>query len=131
MLVPIISFQGNCDEAISFYKEAVNASVKTINYLSEAPEGFAIEGASPNFVMHSELMIYGTPITMTDGATSKITGEYFSLSIAFNSSEEATSVFNKLADGGQVIEALAPQFWSPLCGDVKDRFGIHWHIYTI
>ena len=130
MLVPIISFQGNCDEAIAFYKKAVGAEVKTINYLSEAPKDFTIEGAAPNFVMHSELMIYGTPITMTDGAKSKITDEYFSLSIGFNSSEEATSVFNRLADSGRIIEPLAPQFWSDLCGDVEDCFGIHWHIYT-
>jgi len=29
---------------------------------------------------------------------------------------------------GNCNEALAPQFWSTLCGSVEDRFGVNWHI---
>jgi len=57
-------------------------------------------------------------ITMTDGGTAPIAGGYFSLMLSLDSVEEVTSVFHKLADGGQVVGALAPQFWATLCGDV-------------
>ena len=128
-LVPTISFQGNCDEAIAFYKETIGAEVKEIYYFLDAPPNSGMaESLLPNFVMHSEIMIYGTQITMTDGGTAPIKGEYFSLTLFLNSAEEVISVFNKLADGGRVVEALAPQFWATLCGDVEDRFGINWHI---
>ena len=129
MLVPTICFQGNCEEAINFYKKAVGAEVKVINYLREAPQDFTMDGFSePNHVLNSEVVIYGTPIAMLDGGTARITGEYFTFTLYVDSAEEARTVFNNLAEGGQVIEALAPQFWAKLCGDVQDKFGIHWHI---
>jgi len=131
MLITTISFQGNCDEAITFYKETLGAVVKEVAYLRDAPPNSGMdESLPPNFVMHSELLIYGTQIIMTDGGTAPIAGDYFTLMLSLDSVEEVTSVFNKLADGGQVVEALAPQFWATLCGNIQDRFGIHWHIYS-
>ena len=131
MLIPSIHFPGTCDEAIAYYKEAVGAEVKGIAYFRDAPPDSGMDQSlPPNFVMHSEILMFGTPITMTDGAENPITGGNFTLMLSLNSAEEVTSVFNKLADGGKVIEALAPQFWSSLCGDVEDRFGVNWHIGT-
>jgi len=131
MLATTISFQGNCDDALAFYKETLNAKVNEVAYFRDAPPNSGMdESLPPNFVMHSEVLIFGTKFTMTDGGTAPIKGDYFSLMLSLDSAEEVTSVFNKLADGGRVVEALAPQFWATLCGDVQDRFGIHWHIST-
>jgi len=131
MFATTISFQGNCDEALNFYKDALGAQIQMVAYFKDAPSDSGMDASlPPNFVMHSEVLLFGTQIIMTDGATAPITGEYFSLMLSFDSSEEVTSAFNKLADGGEVVSALAPQFWATLCGDVKDRFGIHWHICT-
>ena len=131
MLVPTICFQGNCDEAINFYKKAVGAEVKVINYLRDAPKGFIMDGFSePNHVLNSDVMIHGTSIAMLDGAKARINGEYFTFTLFVECAEEAVTVFNNLAEGGRVVEALAPQFWAELCGDVEDRFGINWHIAT-
>jgi len=131
MLTTSISFQGNCDEAIAFYKEALGAEVKNVAYFRDAPPDSGMDASlPPNFVMHSEVLIFGTQITMTDGGTAPITGDYFSLLITLDSADAVTFAFNKLAQGGQITNALAPQFWAALCGDVQDRFGIHWHICT-
>ena len=129
MLIPTISFQGKCDEAITFYKEALGAQVKDVAYYKDAPKDFVMD-VPPNFVMHSEVQVFGTVITMTDGATAPITGDYFSLMLMLDTAESVTDAFHKLADGGTVITPLAEQFWATLCGDVQDRFGIHWHICT-
>ena len=129
MLIPTISFQGRCDEAITFYKETLGAEVKEVAYYKDAPKDFVMD-VPPNFVMHSEIMICGTLIIMTDGATAPLTGDYFSLMLMFNSVEEVTAAFEKLTNGGKVITPLEQQFWATLCGDVEDRFGIHWHICT-
>ena len=131
MLYTSISYQGNCDEALTFYKEALGAKVKDVAYFRDAPPDSGMdESLPPNFVMHSDVTISGTQIIMTDGGAAPITGDYFTLMLALDSAEEVTSAFNKLADGGKVIEDLAPQFWATLCGDVQDRFGINWHICT-
>ena len=131
MLIPSIAFSGNCDEAIAYYKEAIGAEVKEIYYFRDAPPNHGMdESLPPNFVMHSEILLFDSKVVMTDGGTGLpiTTDSYFT--IFLNSDEEVTSVFNKLADGGQIVEALAPQFWTSLFGFVKDRFGISWSINT-
>jgi PhnB protein len=41
----------------------------------------------------------------------------------------ARAAFDRLAgEGGHVIEAFGPTFFSPGFGMVKDRFGTHWII---
>lgn len=40
--------------------------------------------------------------------------------------EEATELFDKLSEGGTVIQALAPADWAPAYGMLTDRFGITW-----
>ncbi|MCL2611324.1 MAG: VOC family protein [Defluviitaleaceae bacterium] len=131
MLIPTISFQGNCEEALTFYKNVLGAEVKEVAYFRDAPQDSGMdESLPPNFVMHSEVLIFGTQIIMTDGGIAPIAGDYFSLMLSFDTTEEVASVFNKLADGGQVINALSQQFWATLCGDVSDCFGINWHICT-
>jgi len=131
MLIPTISFKGNCDEAIAIYMEALGAQVKEVTYFRDAPPDSGMDDSlPPNFVMHSEVLIHGTLFTLTDGAEKRISGEYFSMMLMLDSAEEVTSVFNRLAEGGKVIEALAPQFWATLCGDVEDRFGLNWHLCT-
>ena len=129
MLIPTISFQGKCDEAITFYKEVLGVEVKEIAYYKDAPKDFVMD-VPPNFVMHSEIELFGTLIAMTDGATAPITGDYFGLTLMLDSAEKVTAIFNKLADSGQIVTPLAQQFWATLCGDVEDNFGIHWHICT-
>ena len=131
MLTPAISFPGNCDEAIAFYKEAIGAEVREVAYFRDAPPNSGMdESLPPNFGMHSEVSIFGTLITMTDGAEKRATVDNFSFMITLNSAKEVTTIFNKLADGGQVLEALAPQFWSSWYGVCEDRFGINWSVMT-
>ena len=131
MLTTAISFPGNCNEAIAFYKEAIGAEVKDIAYFRDAPPNSGMdESLPPDFVMHSEVSIFGTVVAMTDGAEKRATGDNFSFMITLNSAEEVTTVFNKLAAGGQVIEAPAPQFWSSWYGVCEDRYGVNWSVMT-
>jgi len=131
MLIPCIHFPGNCDEAIAFYKKTLGAEVKEINYFRDRPENSGMDdNLPPNFVMNSDLLIFGSPMMMTDGGEKQLTGDSFSFCICLDSTEEVTAVFNKLADGGKIVEALAPQFWASLYGMVEDRFGVGWQVMT-
>ncbi|MCL2407530.1 MAG: hypothetical protein FWC95_06330, partial [Defluviitaleaceae bacterium] len=60
MLSTSISFQGNCEEALAFYVEALGAEVKEVAYFRDAPPNSGMdESLPPNFVMHSEVLIFG------------------------------------------------------------------------
>ena len=128
MITPCIHFQGNCDEAINFYKEALSAEVKEINYAKNAPPGSGMDTLPPNFVMHSEVIIYGINFSLTDGAETPLSSGNFSFIITFDTPEEVKATFEKLAPGGKVVEPLASVFWSELYCSVIDRFGVEWQV---
>ena len=129
MLLPSIGFPGNCNDAINFYKEVLDAEVKEIILSSDEPSDADMD-MLPGFVAYSEVVIYGVSIMMVDGMETPMSGEHFWFTLSFDSTEEATTIFNKLADGGQIIEPLLPQDWVSLNGNVKDQFGITWNIGT-
>jgi len=131
MLSTVIHFNGNCDEAIKFYKKVLGAVVKDIAYFKDAPDtSWAEESLPSEFVMHSEVVIYGSTIVMTDGAESNPNGSNFSFMIIKNTEEEVTELYNKLLDGGKEIQSLGTTFWATMYGMVEDRFGVTWQVMT-
>jgi uncharacterized glyoxalase superfamily protein PhnB len=128
MLIPTIHFPDNCDEAIAFYKDVLGAQVKEIAYAKDAPADLDMEDCPPNFVMYSELVINGGTISMTDGGEAALASDSYSFMISYDTEEETNTIFNKLADGGNVTDPLAPQFWAPLYGFVRDKFGVGWSV---
>jgi len=128
MITTCIHFQRTCDEAISFYKEALSADVKEIYYAKDAPEGSGMEEYPPNFVMHSTVVIRGMNFSLTDGGETPVPHGNFSFLIFCNTPEEVTETFEKLAVGGTINEQLAPVFFSPLFGEVIDRYGVTWQV---
>jgi len=131
MLIPAISFEGNCDEAITYYKKAFGAEVKVIGYGKEAPKEYAQDNPMPdNFVMYSEVILFNARMVMTDGAKKPLSESDFWMQVSFDTKEEVHSVFEKLADGGKVIEAPTKQFWASLNAYVIDRFGVMWNVLT-
>jgi len=128
MLIPNIHFNGNCDEAISFYKEVFGAEVKEINYAKDAPTDSGMDELPPNFVMYSEIIICGVKMSLTDGAETPLPFGHFSYLLNYDTEEEVTAIFNKLAEGGNVEEPLSTTFWAGLYGSVADRFGVNWQV---
>lgn len=121
MLIPTIHFAGNCDEVIAYYKEAVGAQIKAVHY---------VQDVAPNFVGHSEVEMFGTTVALTDGCEAAPNTDNYTFTVFLDNAEQVTTLFNTLADGGTVVDPLAPQFWADLCGHVTDRFGVNWHICT-
>jgi len=132
MLITTVHFSGNCNEAISFYKEALGAEVKEIAYFKDAPEDSGLEPGSlpPDFVMHSFLSIEGALLSMTDGSETKPSGTNFTFLLTKDTTDEVSALFHKLLEGGTVVQELAPVFWASLYGMVEDRFGVTWQIMT-
>jgi len=82
----------------------------------------------PNFVTYSEVLLFGTPVMMTDGAKKKMSCDNFSFTLSLNTEDEVTDIFNKLAAGGEIVEALGAALSGFLMGCVNDRFGISWTV---
>ena len=132
MIIPTIHFPGNCNEAISFYKEVLGAEVKHIAYFKDAPENSGMEPGSlpPDFIMHSIINICGSQISMTDGAETKPTANNFTFFITEDTAEKVEMLYNKLLEGGKTIQPLGPVFWASMYGMVEDKFGVGWQVMT-
>jgi PhnB protein len=127
-----LSFDGRCDEAIRFYREAIGAEVQMLMRHKENPEppppGTLPPGCE-NKVMHVSLKIGDTIVMASDGLCSgKPNFQGFSLSLALATPEEVDRAFARLGDGGQVRMPLAKTFWSPRFGMLVDRFGVPWMV---
>jgi PhnB protein len=127
---PYLFFEGRCDEAIEFYRQALDAEVTMLMRFKDSPDptmsGPGIDG---NKVMHANLRIGETQVMASDGhGTGKPNFQGFALSLSVPTEAEADRRFAALADGGQVQMPLTKTFYSPRFGMVADRFGVFWMI---
>lgn len=82
--------------------------------------------------MNSNLKINDTNVMISDSpegmAPPLIIGNNVALVFNAASVEEATEIFQLLAEKGVVLLPLEQTFWAELYGMVKDRYGVVWHI---
>ena len=120
-LNPYLIFDGNCREAMNFYKECLNGEINKMQTYSESPIQMPDEASERIF--DSEIQAEDVSIKASDNmpnATTEV-GKNFSLFIAFSDGEEMKTVFGKLADGGDITFPLDENF-----GMLTDKFGIQW-----
>ena len=133
---PYLFFNGRCEEAVEFYRQAVGAKVEALIRFKESPEPPNPDCPVPpgweDKVMHGSFRIGETLVMASDGhggAPAEFRG--FGLSITVKDTAEAKQVFDALADGGQVQAPLSPTFFSPSFGMVVDRFGVMWMVIAL
>jgi PhnB protein len=131
---PYLFFDGRCEEALEFYRDALGAEVTMLMRFKENPEPppESVAGsASGEKVMHASLKIGDSTVLASDGRCSgQPRFEGFSLSLTAPDEAEAERLFAALGEGGQVQMPLARTFFSPRFGVVADRFGVSWMIYV-
>lgn len=125
---PYLFFYGRCEEALEFYRDAVDAQIDMLVLFKDGPE------PPPGFedkVMHASFRIGQTTLLASDGCSEATGYEGFSLSLHVATVEEAGRAFAALADGGSVEMPLTETFWSPGYGMLTDRFGIGWMVNVL
>jgi PhnB protein len=123
-------FNGQCEEAIEFYRKTLGAEVDFMMRFKESPEPQPPGMVPPGFenkIMHCTFRIGATTLMASDGCSAdKTKFEGFSLSLTVPNQAEAERAFAALAEGGHVRMPLTKTFWSPCFGMLQDHFGIGW-----
>ncbi|MBC7979222.1 MAG: VOC family protein [Armatimonadetes bacterium] len=132
LIQPYLFFNGNCEEAIEFYRTAIGAEQEMLMRYKESPDS-PPEGMLPpdweDKVMHASLRIGESVVMVSDGCCDgKDKFQSFSLSLTLPDEGEARKVFAALGEGGSVEMPLDKTFWSPCFGMLTDRFGLGWMI---
>jgi PhnB protein len=129
---PYLFFNGCCEEAVEFYKKALDADVLMMMRVKDSPEPHPpgmLPPGSENKIMHVSLRIGGATVMASDGrCTGQANFQGFSLSLTAADEADASRKFAALAEGGQVQMPLGKTFWSPCFGMVADRFGVGWMV---
>lgn len=131
-----LTFNGNCEEAFSFYKSVFGGEFPYVGRFGEMPPQ---EGAPPipdsekNKIMHISLPISDETVLMGSDTGGEWTANYkegnnFSISINTDKIEEADRIFTELSNGGIVTMPMNKTFWGSYFGMFKDKFGINWMI---
>ena len=123
-----IDFNGQCEEAFSFYAEKLGGSIGTMLRVKDSPVPASSESHGQRIV-HANIRIDGVEIAGADVDPDRYERpKGFYVLLGVDSEEKVKSFFNALQPGGHVV--LAPQrtFWSPCYAIVVDRFGVPWKI---
>lgn len=132
-----LTFNGNCQEAFTFYKSVFGGQFPYIGRFGEMPsggqDGKEVSGVDANKIMHVSLPISNETMLMgsdTGGewASGYKEGNNFSISVTASSRQEADKLFSGLSTGGQVKMPLADMFWGAYFGMFTDKFGINWMV---
>jgi len=128
-LNPYLSFSGNAEEALEFYRSALGGELDIMRFEGSP----AAEHAPPGWgqkVMHGRLNSPAGIVMVSDASPDRAgtPGDNFSIAIQVDSESQADAIFSKLAAGGKVTMPLEKTFWSTKFGMLTDKFGIAWMV---
>lgn len=128
---PYLHFDGRCDDAIHFYRDALGAEVTALVRRLDEPSLSADAGQGGNAVVHMSLRIGEAVLSGTDAPCVGGSGWLgHSVTLPAASDAEAERLFARLAEGGQVTMPLTRTFLASRTGMVTDRFGVSWTIVS-
>ncbi len=134
-LDPYLFFDGKCEEAVNFYRDALGAEVEAMMRFRDHPESLEsgmVPREAADKVMHASFRIGGNLVMASDGQCQGAPSfKGVSLSLAVDGAPEAERLFGVLAESGQVQMPLTETFFSPRFGMVADKFGVSWMISVV
>jgi len=130
---PHINFNGNAEEAFTFYKSVFGGEFAMIVRFKDmsSPE-FPVAENEANKIMHIALPI-GKNVLMANDVPESMgrTNENENrskISISAESKEEADKLFNGLSEGGEIEMPIADSPWGSYFGMFRDKYGIEWMV---
>ena len=128
---PHINFNGNAEDAFTFYKSVFGGEfAKIMRFKDLASAEFPVSENEANLIMHIALPI-GKDILMANDVPPSMgkTNENENRSkivISAESKEEADKLFNGLSAGGQIEMPISVSPWGSYFGMFRDKYGIEW-----
>ena len=131
---PYIHFNGNAEEAFTFYKSVFGGEFTTVarfKDLSNAEHPISEKEAEK--IMHIALPIGKTSVLMASD-TPEFMGKHnenetrSKISISAESKEEADKLFNGLSKGGKIEMPIGDSPWGSYFGMFRDKYGIEWMV---
>ncbi len=131
---PWINFNGNAEEAFSFYRSVFGGTFsKIIRFKDIASAEFPVAEKDADKLMYIALPI-GKNNTLIANDVPEFLGRVSEnenrskIAVRTESREEADRIFNGLSAGGTVEGEMGDSFWDTYAGMFRDKYGIEWII---
>lgn len=133
LINPHINFNGNAEEAFTFYKSVFGGEfTKIIRFKDLESSEFPVAKSEANKIMHISLPI-GKNVLMANDVPESLgpvneCENRSKIAITADNREEADYLFNGLSVGGQIEMPISDSPWGSYFGMFRDTFGIEWMI---
>ena len=130
---PHINFNGNAEEAFTFYRSVFGGEfAKIIRFKELSSPEFPIADEDANKIMHIALPIGPTSLMANDvpesmGPTNENENRS-KIVINAESRDEADKLFNGLSAGGNVEMPIGDSPWGTYFAMFRDKYGIEWMV---
>jgi PhnB protein len=134
LINPHINFNGNAEEAFTFYKSVFGGEfAKVIRFKELASPEFPVAEKEENKIMHIALPIGKSNMLMANDVP-EFMGKVnenenrSKISISTETKEEADKLFNGLSVGGEIEMPITDSPWGSYFGMFRDKYGIEWMV---
>jgi PhnB protein len=134
LINPYIHFNGNAEEAFTFYKSVFSGEfARVLRYKDLSSHEFPIPENDANRIMHIVLPI-GKNSQLRGSDTMEMMGQVTendnrnAISISTESREEADKLFKGLSEGGKIEMPIANGPFGAYFGMFSDKYGVEWMI---
>jgi PhnB protein len=129
---PWINFNGNAEEAFTFYRSVFGGEfTKVIRFGDLASAEFSVPENEANKIMHIALplgkhnVLIANDVPEFMGRVSESENRS-KIAVAAESREEADKIFNGLSAGGAIEGPIGEGPWGTYAGMFRDKYGIEW-----
>lgn len=131
-LNPWINFNGNAEEAFTFYKSVFGGDfTKVVRFKDIASDEFPVAEKEEDKIMYIALPI-GSSTVLVANDVPEVLGRVneqenrSKIFVRTESKEEADRVFSGLSVGGAVEGPMGDSPWGSYAGMFRDKYGIEW-----
>ena len=131
---PWINFNGNAEEALTFYKSIFGGEfAKIVRFKNVASPEFPVSDIDAEKIMLIALPIGKNNVLLANDVPSFMgkvneNENRSKISVSTESKKEADAIFNGLSAGGQVEVPISDSAWGTYFGMFRDKYGIEWMV---
>src|SRR5690606_2166987 len=121
-----LSFQGQCREAFEFYAKVLGGEITAAMRYGDGPPEMPSGPEIEDWLMHCWLQvgdqaIMGADVDKEWAPNIDKPKNGFDVTLHYDDTTRAKSVFDALSQGGKVVMPFAATFWSPGFGSLIDK----------
>lgn len=129
-LITYLTFNGNCREAMSFYRDCLGGELR-YQTIGETPESGKMPEKMKRYIFQAILEKDNCVIVATDlvGDGGLIKGNAVSILIECKNKKEMNAYYKKLSEGANHVQPIQSTFWGTWLGGLTDKYNNNWLLH--